>query len=65
MQNIRRATARNHTGFLGVGMHVCGKYQARIRVNGKLIRIGFYESPQEAHEAYVAAKRKLHEGCTL
>lgn len=51
--------------MLGVHLKSKGKFQAQIRVNSKLIRLGVFVSPEEASEAYLSAKRKLHEGCTL
>ena len=63
-QNLRRAHADNKCGFLGV-YKKRNKYQSRIYVNGKTISLGCFDSPEEAHNAYVIEKRKLHEGCTL
>lgn len=40
----------------GVG----GRWRARIGVNGKRISLGLFNSPEEAHEAYIAASRKYH-----
>lgn len=37
-----------------------GKYQARIMVNGKDEYIGIFDTPEEAREAYLAEKLKLH-----
>jgi hypothetical protein len=34
-----------------------GKYRARIKINGKLIHLGTYESSDEARRAYLDAKR--------
>lgn len=36
------------------------KWRARIRVNGKLIDLGNFNSKEEARSAYVAAKEKYH-----
>lgn len=27
--------------------------------------LGYFDTPEEAHAAYLAAKRAQHEGCTL
>jgi len=64
MQNKRKAHRNNKTGFLGVAREA-GKYRARIRVCGKNRSLGMYDTPQQAHQAYLAAKRELHEGCTI
>ena len=65
-QNKRRPLPSNKTGFLGVSK-APGKdrWRAHVMVNRRQIRIGTFGSPEEAHAAYVAAKRRLHEGCTL
>ena len=64
MQNQRRAHRNSKTGLLGV--HKCGgKYRARILYNGNDKSLGLHNSPQKAYEAYLSAKRKLHQGNTL
>ena len=42
-----------------------GKFDASIRFSGRQIHIGTYISAELAYDAYVAAKRKIHEGCLL
>lgn len=39
---------------------VNGKYVARIRCAGKLIRLGVYESPEDAASAYARARELYH-----
>lgn len=64
MQNQRKATKRSSTGILGV--YVAGPgFMVRLQKNRKMHYIGFFMSKEEAEEAYVQAKRKLHEGCTI
>lgn len=41
------------------------KWRAVISVDGKNRYIGIFSTERAAHEAYVVAKRELHEGCTL
>jgi hypothetical protein len=36
------------------------RYFSRIRVNGSTKYLGCFKTPEEAHAAYVAAKRKYH-----
>lgn len=63
-QNQRKAYANNRAGLLGA--HRAGKrYVARIRMPQARIFLGGFASAEEAHAAYVAAKRLLHEGNTL
>jgi hypothetical protein len=64
MQNERKARLNNKSGYLGVCPNG-GNWRAEIRVDGKKINLGTYKTPVEAHEAYVVAKRKFHEGATL
>lgn len=66
LQNLRSARADNKLGLLGV--HVrrdTGRYSASIYVNKRHVSLGCFDCPVEAHEAYIIAKRKHHEGCTL
>lgn len=66
IQNQRRALPNNTSGLLGVGWHnQAGKWRARITVGQKSHHLGLFDTPDTAHEAYLEAKRKLHEGCTI
>ena len=61
--NIRRANRNSASGLLGASWDKQKrKWVACIQCDGKLRRLGFHASPQEAHAAYLAAKRVLHEG---
>lgn len=64
-ENRRSPTAANRLGVLGVYEHTPGVYRSRLQVRGRTVHIGLFKDPAEAHQAYVAAKRRLHEGCTL
>lgn len=64
-QNQRKASPRNKSnGLLGVQRNH-GGWQGHITVKGKRMLLGTYKTPQEAHQAYLRAKRELHEGCTI
>lgn len=63
-QNIKKARRDSSHGFLGVHKGGAG-FTATICVNGKSMYLGSYATPEIAHEAYLKAKRKLHEGNTL
>lgn len=68
-QNLRKAQKNSKTGLLGVmymGKNRRGKsYASRVHHNGKRHDLGYFETPEEAHEAYLIAKRRLHEGSTI
>jgi hypothetical protein len=40
-------------------------FVARIVSEGRRTYLGIFETPEAAHEAYVQAKRELHQGCTI
>ena len=63
-QNRRTATRNNWAGLLGVRARKYG-FDARIVVSGKSIYLGGFKTAEEAHTAYLQAKRQLHEGNTL
>lgn len=63
-QNQHRANSANKTGFLGVSRHH-SKFVATIKLNGKQHRIGRFDTAEAAHQAYIAAKRRLHPAGTL
>jgi len=50
----RRTQRDNLLGFKGVQVNG-SSFAARIRVDGKLIRLGFFPTPELAHAAYCAA----------
>ncbi len=65
-ENIRAPKSNNSHGYLGVTWHKSRKkWQAQIQVNKKHIYLGIFTSPEEAQKAYLAAKREMHEGCTI
>ena len=67
-QNQRRPNSNNKSGFLGVTWHVRDKrWIANLRKPGttSATEIGRFNTPEEASAAYIAAKRKFHEGCTI
>lgn len=65
-QNLKRAMKTNNsTGMLGVSKRKNGTFLAQIFANGKTKYLGVFKSPHEAHQAYLNAKRAIHEGCTI
>ncbi len=41
----------------GVRRHRCGRFEARITMRSRRIHLGYYDTPEEAHKAYVVAAR--------
>ena len=65
-ENMRAPRSDNASGYLGVHFHKqAKKWRARIQVKSRGINLGLFDTPEQAHEAYLQAKRKLHSGCTL
>lgn len=64
-QNRRTAHKNSKTGVLGVIKKPSGKFFAEIRVKGKKIHLGSFDDCQQASEAYLKAKRELHERATI
>jgi hypothetical protein len=51
----------NRTGFKGVSLvKSSGKYTARIVINGSRICVGYFDSAEEAHKAYVEYSKQYH-----
>jgi hypothetical protein len=67
MQNLKKAKSDNKsTGLLGTFLDKRdGRIYARIKINKNLIHLGCFETKEEAHEAYLTAKRECHEFGTL
>lgn len=64
LQNQKRAHNRSKTGLLGAWPSG-DRFQSCIRVNGKYHELGRFDTAEEAHAAYLAAKSKLHKFQTL
>lgn len=57
--SFRNSARRSKVPFRGVYLHECGKYCAEITVMYKKTYLGLYDTPEEAHEAYLVAVRRL------
>jgi len=65
-QNKNRCLKNNVSGYLGVSQLSAKKrFKAAIVVNKKQIYIGEFKTADEAHAAYLEAKRRLHPNCTI
>lgn len=66
MQNLRAAHADSESQILGVYFdRRRGKWYSSIFAGGRNRFLGYFDSTDLASQAYVAAKRELHEACTL
>lgn len=67
MQNLKQAKANNlSSGLLGAyKVSTSEKWKSQIRIDGKIKHLGTFESAQDAHKAYINAKRNHHAGNTL
>jgi HNH endonuclease len=63
-QNVRRARADSGHGFIGA-TRTRGRWQSVITVDGKRVHLGMFARGEDASAAYLAAKRRLHPGCTI
>ena len=64
LENQRNGRRKNAAGFLGV--HQAGtRWRAQIGVHGRTIRLGYFDSAEQAAAAYLDAKRRLHAGCAI
>ncbi len=64
-QNLRTARRDNKsTGLLGVYPNH-DRFMARIVIDKAVRYLGTFDTPTQAHEAYLSAKRQHHEGCTI
>jgi len=67
-ENKRKAQKNNACGILGITRIARLKikpWRAQIQTNGKGKFLGYFATPEEAHETYLRLKRELHKGCTI
>ncbi len=65
-QNMRTGHRSGKSGLLGAHwVESAQKWQSQIQVKGCDVYLGRFATADAAHEAYVAAKRRLHPGGVL
>jgi hypothetical protein len=64
-QNMRKPHSDNTLGIQGVTKVPSGKFRAELACAGRSKHIGTFNTPDEAHKAYVSRKREMHIGATL
>lgn len=61
--NMRKPRKDSSTGFTGVSYdHRRQKYVAYIWLNSKKYHLGQFATPEQASQAYISAKIKMHKG---
>ncbi len=63
-QNMVSATKASKTGVMGIHKQKTS-YIASISVGGTCKYLGSFKTTEEAHEAYLIAKRQYHSCCTI
>ena len=60
--NMNLPVYKNNTsGLRGVSFYKrTGRWKAQIQASGKKIGLGYFDTPDEAHAAYVSAAEELH-----
>jgi HNH endonuclease/AP2 domain len=64
LQNRKGPTKANELGVMGV-IRNKERFGAQIRVDGKRVWLGTYDTPELAHSVYLHTRRKLLEGNTI
>jgi hypothetical protein len=60
-QNKSNPNTNNKSGFRGVHWYKAGNsWRAFIKIKGKQLYLGSYDTPEEAHAAYLCAKKEHH-----
>lgn len=57
-QYNRRLNKNNSVGLKGVTRHANGRYAAQIQIAGKKKRLGYFDTAEDAHAAYMAAAKE-------
>lgn len=64
-ENRSDANSNSSTGLLGVRRRRNGTFEARIGVGGHLLYLGVHVTAEQAHAAYLSAKRINHLGSII
>jgi hypothetical protein len=65
LQNQRCAPKHSSTGLIGAQRGRNGKFSSSIQLHKKHKFLGTFATPEEAHAAYIKAKRELHPASTI
>lgn len=64
MQNLRKARSDSNSKLIGA-MPDKKKWSSSIKLNHKKVYLGSFETKEDAHLAYLNAKRTMHPFCTI
>jgi hypothetical protein len=65
-ENQRKPQTSNKCGFLGVSYKKrINKFISQIQIDGVVTHLGCFSTPEDAHQAYLIAKRGVHVYCTI
>jgi len=66
-QNLRKAKSKRPGALLGAYPTQRGgkQWRAIIQIDGRSTTLGYFDTEQEAHLAYLAVKREAHPGCVI
>jgi hypothetical protein len=54
-ENGQNRESHRNGRLVGCSLHKCGKWEAQIKINGKRIHLGYYNTEIEAHAVYLKA----------
>lgn len=60
MENRQRPNKNNRAGLLGVATKPGNRFAAKIESRGRVKCLGTFGTAEEAHQAYLRAKREIH-----
>ena len=65
-QNMRKARSDSKSGLIGASWHTkSNKWRAAIQIDGKKKHLGYFDTPEEAHQVFMEHKREHHAFCTI
>lgn len=65
-QNLRKPRSKKDGALLGTSRRSdTGRWGAKIKIDGKSKSLGCFDNAQDAHAAYITAKRLYHAGCAI
>jgi hypothetical protein len=65
-QNMRKARSDSRSGLIGASWHTkSNKWRAAIQIDGKKKHLGYFDTPEEAHQVFMEQKREHHAFCTI